>query len=471
MPNLIYVSRAKSRTSPHNFKAGALNVLIRVSATMTNAPVILTVDCDTYSNDPQTPLRVLCYLSNPEVGYIQFPQRFHGINKNDIYGCEFKRWFKINPAGFDGLSGPTYAGTGCFFRRRFFFGGPSKLVLPEMVELGPDNVVNKPIQSQEVLDLAHHVAGCNYEKRTQWGYKVGLRYGSLVEDYVTSYRLQCKGWKSIFCNPERAAFYGDAPISLIDVLNQNKRWAIGLLEVAFSKYCPLTFGTCSMGLLMGLGYSHIAFWSIWSIPVTIYAFLPQLALLNGVTIFPKVSEPWFILYLILFLGAYGQDLLDFVIEGGTFQKWWNDQRMWLIRSLSCLLFGLLEYLLKSLGISTISFHVTSKVVEDEQSKRYELGVFEFGVHSPMFVTLIMAAITNLAALVWGLVIAILGGKSAFEENFMQLTLAAFAVVNCKPIYGAMLVRSNKGGIPIKTTMLSTFLAFSLFVVAFITLRN
>jgi hypothetical protein len=28
MPNLIYVSRQKSKTSPHHFKAGALNVLV-----------------------------------------------------------------------------------------------------------------------------------------------------------------------------------------------------------------------------------------------------------------------------------------------------------------------------------------------------------------------------------------------------------------------------------------------------------
>ncbi|PPR96025.1 hypothetical protein GOBAR_AA24634 [Gossypium barbadense] len=28
MPNLIYVSRGKSKTSPHHFKAGALNVLV-----------------------------------------------------------------------------------------------------------------------------------------------------------------------------------------------------------------------------------------------------------------------------------------------------------------------------------------------------------------------------------------------------------------------------------------------------------
>ena len=109
-----------------------------------------------------------------------------------------------------------------------------------------------------------------------------------MEDYFTGYRLQCEGWKSFFCNPERAAFYGDAPIILLDVLNQTKRWTVGLLEVAFSKYCPLTFGSRSMGLLMGLAYGHYAFWPFWSIPVAIYAFLPQLALLNGVTIFPKV---------------------------------------------------------------------------------------------------------------------------------------------------------------------------------------
>ena len=29
MPNLVYISREKSTDSPHNFKAGALNVLVR----------------------------------------------------------------------------------------------------------------------------------------------------------------------------------------------------------------------------------------------------------------------------------------------------------------------------------------------------------------------------------------------------------------------------------------------------------
>ncbi|KAK8577597.1 hypothetical protein V6N13_027866 [Hibiscus sabdariffa] len=406
LPNLIYVSRQKSKTSPHHFKAGALNVLLRVSAAMTNAPIVLTQDCDMYSNDPGTPLRVLCYLSDPEIksnlAFIQFPQRFHGLNEYDTYASEYKRIFQINPLGFDGLIGPNYVGSGCFFLRRALFGGPTTPVPLKISELNPDHAVNKPIKSQSILILAHHVAGCNYENQTQWGSKIGFRYGSLVEDFYTGYRLQCEGWKSVFCDPERAAFLGDVPITLVDVLGQCKRWCIGLFEVTFSKYNTLIFGSQSMGVWMSLAYSHYAFWPIWCIPVSFYCFLPQLALANQVSIFPKVLEPWFFVYVFLVLGAYGQDFLDFVLAGGTARKWWNAQRLWMIRGLTCFLFGSVDYMLKSVGIATHGFSLTSKVLDDAQSKRYGQGIFEFGVPSPLFVPLTMAAIINLFSLVLGM---------------------------------------------------------------------
>ncbi|KAL4651339.1 hypothetical protein ACB092_01G152700 [Castanea dentata] len=473
MPSLIYVSREKSRTSPHHFKAGALNALLRVSAVMTNAPMILTLDCDMYSNDSQTPIRVLCYLTDPKIqstlGYIQFPQKFHGLNENDIYACELKYMFIVNPLGMDGLSGPDYEGSGCFFCRRAFFGGPSNMISPEIPELNPHHVVAKHIQSQPILELAHKVAGCNFETSTSWGYKIGFKYGSLVEDFFTGYRLQGEGWKAIFCNPKRPAFLGGVPISLVEVLVQCKRWTIGLIEVVFSKYNPITFGTKTIGLLMGLAYAHYSFWPSWTIPITIYAFIPQLALLNGVSIFPKVSESWFFLYVFLFLGAYGQHLLEFILEGGTIQRWWNDQRMWMIRGLSCFLFGSLEYFLKCLGISTTGFNVTNKVVDDEQSKKYEQGVFDFGVPSPMLISITMAAIINLAALVRGLTEAFMGRK--LENLFVQMFIAGFVVVNSAPIYEAMVLRSDKGRMPIKTTVVSIFLALALYVLFPFTVRN
>ncbi|CAL9030454.1 unnamed protein product [Prunus brigantina] len=128
MPNLIYVSREKSRTSHHNFKAGALNALLRVSAAMTNAPIVLTLDCDMFSNDPQTPHRALCYFLDPkiqsELGYVQFPQRFCGIDKSDMYASENRRLFEINPRGIDRVLGPNYVGTGCFFLKKSFLWRP-----------------------------------------------------------------------------------------------------------------------------------------------------------------------------------------------------------------------------------------------------------------------------------------------------------------------------------------------------------
>ncbi|KAK8685088.1 hypothetical protein V6N13_041097 [Hibiscus sabdariffa] len=455
LPNLIYVSRQKSKAWPHHFKAGALNVLLRVSAAMTNAPVILTQDCDMYSNDPRTPLRVLCYLLDPEMkpdlAFIQFPQRFHGLNKDDIYGSEYKRLFKINPMGLDGIKGPNYLGSGCFFRRQALIGDQSTEI--------PDNVVNRPIKSQEILSLAHHVAGCNYENQTDWGLKRGFRYGSLVEDFFTSYRLQCEGWKSLFCNPERAAFLGDVPITLFDVLSQCKRWCIGAFEVTFSKYNTLIFGSQSMGVITSLAYSHYACWPLWCIPITFYSFLPQLALLNQVTIFPKISEPWFFLYVFLVLGAYGQDFFEFILAGGTIQRWWNAQRMWMISGLTCYLFGSVEYLLKSIGISTQGFSLTSKVLDDAQRKRYEEGSYEFGVPSPMFVPLTMAATINLFSFILGSIRVLKDDND--KGPSLEMVLSGAIVLNCLPIYRAIALRNDAGRMATQVTVTSAFISVTL----------
>lgn len=143
---------------------------------MTNSPIVLTQDCDMYSNDPKTLQRMLCFYADQSIrhnlGYIQFPQRFHGINRADIYASEYKRLYVINPGGMDGLKGPCYVGSGCFFVRRVFFGGPLSPEMPEAHQLWPDHVINMSIRNNQVLDLAHEVAVANYEQNSTWGSKV-----------------------------------------------------------------------------------------------------------------------------------------------------------------------------------------------------------------------------------------------------------------------------------------------------------
>ncbi|KAL6280622.1 hypothetical protein ACE6H2_017503 [Prunus campanulata] len=457
-------------------------IQLRVSAAMTNAPIVLTLDCDMFSNDPQTSHRVLCYFLDPkiqsELGYVQFPQRFRGINKSDIYASENRQLFEIHPRGMDGVLGPHYEGTGCFFLKKNFLWRPFKVFTTRKPPTWPKQCGGQAHSETRGSRIGTPCCSLQLRTKLQLGIKgtlflfergIGVRYGSLVEDYFTGYRLQCEGWKTILCNPDKPAFYGDSPITLIDVLNQTKRWVNGLLEVCLSKYSPITFGIKSMGPLMGLAYCQCAFWPIWSIPITTYAFLPQLALLNGLTIFPKVSEPWFLLYVFVFLGAYDEDLLDFYSTGVTFQKWWSDQRMWLINGLSSFLFGATEFFFKSFGIATLGFNVTSKVLDEDQSKRYEQGSMEFGVPSPLFVPLTTAAIVNLAAFAWGHV-EVFRGRNGLEGLLMQMFIAGFGIVNCIPIYEGI-IRSDKGKIPTKITLVSTFLAFALYAAAYVTLRN
>ncbi|KAL6349385.1 hypothetical protein AAG906_034042 [Vitis piasezkii] len=379
MPNLVYVSRGKSMNLPHNFKAGALNVLIRVSATMTNAPVVLTLDSDIHV-------------------------------------------FEVHMPGMDGLAGPIHVGSGGFFRRRVFYGCPS-----ETLEMNRDRQVSHSIKSREVLAMAHHVAGCKYENQTEWGRKMGFRYGSLVEDVYTSCLMQCEGWKSIYCNPKGLpAFLGNSPTNFHDFLNQTRRWSIGLLEVAFCKYSPITYGTRTINLLSGLCFAYYSFWPIWSIPITIYAFLPQLALLNYVSIFPKMSDPWFFVYIFCFLGAYGQDYLELILSGDNSKVVEQSESMD-DEGLSSFSIGSVEYILKSIGISTFGFNVTSKAVEEEQSKRYKKGMFEFGVASPLFLPLTTAAIINLVSFLWG--IAQIFRQGRIEDLLLQILLVGFAMVN------------------------------------------
>lgn len=294
---------------------------------------------------------------------------------------------------------------------------------------------------------------------------MGFKYGTVVEDTYTGYRLTCEGWNSIYCNPKRPAFLGDIPISLGDALNQNKRWGVGLLEVALNKYSPLTYGTRTAGFIMGYCYTHLAFWPFWLFPVTIYSYLPQLTLLNGLPIFPKVSDNvWILVYAFLFIGANAQDCYDYISTGGTCRRWWSDQRMWLMRALSSYLFAGVEFVSKQLGISNQGFTVTSKVVDDEQGKRYEQGVFEFGAPSPLFVPIAVAAIVNLAAFLKGIGMVLGGGRGRSLDLFgVQMFVAGYGVLNALPLYHGMLLRSDKGRMPTKITVVSSFVAWAIYI--------
>lgn len=126
LPRLVYVSREKRPGYQHHKKAGAMNALVRVSAVLTNAPFMLNLDCDHYINNSKAIREAMCFLMDPHVGkklcYVQFPQRFDGIDRHDRYANRNVVFFDINMKGLDGIQGPVYVGTGCVFNRQALYG-------------------------------------------------------------------------------------------------------------------------------------------------------------------------------------------------------------------------------------------------------------------------------------------------------------------------------------------------------------
>ncbi|KAJ8531289.1 hypothetical protein K7X08_026723 [Anisodus acutangulus] len=126
LPRLIYVSREKRPGFDHHKKAGAMNALMRVSAVISNAPYMLNVDCDHYINNSKALREAMCFMMDPTSGkkicYVQFPQRFDGIDRHDRYSNRNVVFFDINMKGLDGIQGPIYVGTGCVFRRQALYG-------------------------------------------------------------------------------------------------------------------------------------------------------------------------------------------------------------------------------------------------------------------------------------------------------------------------------------------------------------
>ncbi|KAH0944237.1 hypothetical protein HID58_003874 [Brassica napus] len=118
-------SRSDHAGYDHNKKAGAMNALVRASAIMSNGPFILNLDCDHYIYNSQALREGMCFMMDrggDRLCYVQFPQRFEGIDPSDRYANHNTVFFDVNMRALDGLMGPVYVGTGCLFRRIALYG-------------------------------------------------------------------------------------------------------------------------------------------------------------------------------------------------------------------------------------------------------------------------------------------------------------------------------------------------------------
>ncbi|KAG6641948.1 hypothetical protein CIPAW_09G109200 [Carya illinoinensis] len=418
LPTLVYLAREKRPQYHHNFKAGAVNALIRVSSRISNGPIILILDCDMYSNNSESVRDAVCFYMDEEkgheVGFVQFPQSIENLTKNDVYASSLNVEMGVELPGFDGNGGPCFIGTGCFHRRNTLCGQKYSDQECKANWKGCDDI--KIEESASVLeDTSKVLASCTYEEKyTQWGNEVGLKYGCPVEDVLSGLAIHCRGWRSIYFNPERKGFLGLPPTTLLQSLVQHQRRS----EV------------------------------------------PSLCLLRGISLFPKISSAWVLpfAFVIIFHRAYS--LGEFIWLGGTVQGWWNEQRMWLFRRISSFIFGFLDYILKLVGFSKSAFVVTQKVADDDVSERYEQELMEFGASSPMFTIIATLALLNAFCLVVGMKrVIMMDVETLVSEPFtLQILLCALLVLINLPVYQGLYLRKDKGRMPTSVTQRSFMFA-------------
>ncbi|KAL0388467.1 UNVERIFIED_CONTAM: Cellulose synthase-like protein G3 [Sesamum radiatum] len=461
LPLLVYMSREKRPSRPHRFKAGALNALLRVSGIMSNAPYTLVLDCDMYCNDPTSAKQAMCFHLDPKfsdtLSFVQFPQIFYNISKNDIYDGQARSAYKTKYQGMDGIKGTVCAGTGYFLKKKALYCSPnqedefleepeknfgfSTKLIDSLQALTGKNVRERENLSDATIEEAKKLASCTYEQNTRWGKDIGYSYDCLLESTFTGYLLHCKGWTSVYLYPERPCFLGCTTIDMKDALIQLMKWASGLVQAGLSKFSPLTYGMSKMSALQSMCYGYFMFTHLFSIACLLYGIVPQLSFLYGVPLYPKVTNPWFAVFAAVFLSSLSQHIYEVVSSGGSMRTMWNEQRIWMIKSVTACLFGCFDVLMKYVGMAKANFRLTNKAIDQEKLDKYEKGKFDFQGAKMFMIPLTVLVLLNLGCFIGGMKGLISGGD--VKEMFGQGFLSSYVLVLSLPILEGLIPKIGK----------------------------
>lgn len=429
--------------------------------------------------------------------YIQFPQRFEGIDPSDRYANRNTVFFDGNMRALDGLQGPVYVGTGCMFRRFALYGfeppNPDKLIAnankdsetqalnptdfdPDLdVNLLPKRFGNStklaesiPVAEYQGRPLADHsmvkygrppgalrgprepldsatvaeavsVISCWYEDKTEWGDRVGWIYGSVTEDVVTGYRMHNRGWRSVYCVTKRDAFRGSAPINLTDRLHQVLRWATGSVEIFFSRNNAL-LGSRRLNLLQRLAYINVGMYPFTSLFLIMYCFLPALSLFSGQFIVQTLSITFLVYLLIMTLCLVGIAILEVKWSGIELEEWWRNEQFWLISGTSSHLAAVIQGLLKVIAGIEISFTLTSKSAGEDEDEFAELYLVKW---SSLMLPPIVIAMVNIIAICYSFARTVTSAVPAWNAFIGGAFFSFWVLAHLYPFAKGLMGRRRK----------------------------
>uniref|UniRef100_A0A7N2LXE0 Cellulose synthase-like protein G2 n=1 Tax=Quercus lobata TaxID=97700 RepID=A0A7N2LXE0_QUELO len=321
----------------------------------------------------------------------------------------------------DGLRGPLLSGTGFYLKRKALYGKPNQ---ENMFLSEPEK--NFGTSSKFIYSLK----GNNEQFVAK---KDDSRDAILEESRILA------NWVDISVSLPQETI-GCTTIGMKDGMVQLMKWCSNLVQVGLSKFSPLTYGVSRMSVLQSMCYGYFTFSSFLSVALLLYGTVPQVCLLNGIPLYPKVSDPWFAVFVAIYTSSLFQHLYEVLSSDGSIMTWWNEQRIWIIRLISGSLFAVLDAIMKCLYKKKVNLSLTNKAVDKEKFEKYEKGKFDFEGAAMFLVPLLILVLLNIVCFFCGLRTVVI--EKSLEEMFGQVFLSFFILILSYPILEGMVTKGK-----------------------------
>lgn len=131
----------------------------------------------------------------------------------------------------------------------------------------------------------------------------------------------------------------------------------------------------------------------------------------------------------------------------------------MIKGVTCYVYGALECMMTKLGIREANFMPTNKAGDDDTSKWYQIGKYDFRTSNMFLVPIVTAVTLNISSFVAGVTRVIFGTSNSWDTLFAQLCFSFYVLIMSFPVIEGMVLRKDNASIPIRTTLVSTLLSF------------
>lgn len=161
-------------------------------------------------------------------------------------------------------------------------------------------------------------------------------------------------------------------------------------------------------------------------------------------------------FVFLFVSSQLKHVQEVLISGHSIKTWSNEQRVWMIKSLTAFFFAALNAIMEKIGLTKAYFVPTSKVSDNEVTKLYLMGKYNFQAPPLFMILLCTIYVLNLASFVVGFGWIVQEGK--INEMVLQVFLPLFGIVLHFPLLEGMVLRKDTGRVSPSVSLISVVIS-------------